>query len=76
MNQTSVIVEWDQSHGATHYHVYIIAISGSNVTQYVITGLTLLQVSLPHNEEYNIYIRAANCNGNSSGPAIFTFTTG
>ena len=73
-NQTSVTLEWDKSYGASYY--YILFESNSNDAQHVISNTTSVQMSLPHNEEYSVYIWAANCIGNSSDPSIVTVTTG
>ena len=74
-NQTSAILEWDNSSGATHYYV-LIESTDLNYSQHITVNTTSLLISLPHNEEYSTYIWAANCNGNSSEPSIATITTG
>ena len=74
-NQTSLILEWDESFGATHYYILIESLD-LNYIQHITVNTTSLLMSLPHNEEYCVSIWAANCNGNSSEPSIANITTG
>jgi hypothetical protein len=75
MNQTLALLEWDESFGATQYHI-LIESSDLNYSQHVTVTTTSSMVNLPHNAEYSVYIWAANCNENSSESSIATITTG